>query len=105
METEGERPPSAFCQPALFPHKMEEKKGTVIAMKQSVILLNSVTHAVRGQQLLAAQGISSHIVRNAYHTATSGCGYGLAVGAPPQVARNILLRAGIQVVDVREVDR
>ena len=72
-------------------------------MQQPIILVQSVTQAVRGQQVLAAQGIPSHIVRNAYHSATSGCGYGLAVNGSIPRARSILVRAGVRVIDREEV--
>lgn len=73
-------------------------------MGKPVILVNSVTHAIRGQKLLSQYGISSNIVRNIAHNATRGCGFGLSVWADPLMVQNILMRGGIKVLDIVEVD-
>ena len=73
-------------------------------MGKPVILVNSVTHAVRGQKLLSQYGISSIIVQNIRHNATRGCGYGLTFRADPLVVQNILMRGGIKILDVFEAD-
>ncbi len=73
-------------------------------MGKPVILVNSVTHAVRGQKLLSQYGISSDIVRNITHNATNGCGYGLAFRADPLMVQNILMRGGIKILDILEVE-
>ncbi len=72
----------------------------VIPMMRSTLLVRSVTQAVKGQQALARCGIGSRIVRNAYHTSASGCGYGLLVECNPTVAQGCLQRAGISVTGI-----
>lgn len=67
-------------------------------MEKSIIIVKSITYAMRGQQILQAQGISAYIERttgNRY-----GCGYGIrvkTVDAP--LAARILVEQGIRVVD------
>ncbi len=73
-------------------------------MKKPVILVNSVTHAVKGQKLLLGYGISSNIVRNIKKGNTSGCGYGLSLRSDPLEAQNILMKEGIKVLDIVEIE-
>ncbi len=73
-------------------------------MGKPVILVNSITHAVRGQKLLSQYGISSNIIQNIKHSSTRGCGYGLAVCADPLMVQTILMRGGIKTLDILEVE-
>lgn len=67
-------------------------------MEKSIIIVKSITYAMRGQQLLQAQGISAYIERT---TGTRyGCGYGIRVRtADAPLAARILLNQGVRVVD------
>lgn len=69
-------------------------------MSKPVLLVNSVTFALKGQELLKQYGISSRVVRSAEFKAISGCGYGLVPFSDPNLARNILQRGGVPVVRV-----
>jgi len=69
-------------------------------MSKPVLLVNSVTFAMKGQELLKQYGISSRIIRNADFKAFGGCGYGLLTSVDPLVAQNILMRGGIKVIKV-----
>lgn len=73
-------------------------------MPRPAVLVNSVTYAVKAQKLLQQYGISSKIIRNVAHQATSGCGYGLAISSDPMMAQNILMRNGIKVLDIVEIE-
>ena len=69
-------------------------------MSGPVLLVNSVTFAMKGQELLKMHGISSRIIRNIEYKAIGGCGYGLLIASDPLVAQNILMRGGIKVIRV-----
>ncbi len=67
-------------------------------MSKPVLLVNSVTFAIKGQELLKKYGISSRIIRNADFKAIGGCGYGLMVFSDPMIAQNILMKGGVKVI-------
>ncbi len=69
-------------------------------MSKPVLLVNSVTFALKGQELLMKYGISSRVMRSAEFKAISGCGYGIVPFADPFVAQNILMRGGVKVVHI-----
>lgn len=73
-------------------------------MVKPVILVNSITHAMKGQKVLLSYGISSNIVRNLKNVTVRGCGYGLALRSDPLTAQNILMKEGIKVVDIVEAE-
>ncbi|MBP1559421.1 MAG: DUF3343 domain-containing protein [Oscillospiraceae bacterium] len=73
-------------------------------MSKPVLLVNSVTFAVKGQDLLKKHGIPSRIVRNADFKAVGGCGYGIMPFGDPQTARNILARGGVKVLGVTQAE-
>lgn len=67
-------------------------------MSKPVLLVNSVTFAIKGQELLQKHGISSRIIRNSEFKAIGGCGYGIMPFSDPLVAQNILMRGGVKVI-------
>lgn len=69
-------------------------------MSRPVLLVNSVTFALKGHELLKMNGISSRIIRNTEFKAIGGCGYGLMIDSDPMVAQNILMRGGIKVIRI-----
>ncbi len=75
-------------------------KDEVIFMSRPVLLVSSVTFAIKGQNILREHGISSKIIRNADLRALSGCGYGIYAMADPHRAQSILSRGGVEVLRV-----
>lgn len=67
-------------------------------MKRPVLLVSSVTHAFKGQELLRQGGISCRIIRNTQFKTLGGCSYGLVTPLNPAAARRILSRGGIKVL-------
>ncbi len=47
---------------------------------QSVLVVRSVTSAMRGQKLLESSGISAYVQRNTAPNSNQGCGYGIRIG-------------------------
>ena len=73
-------------------------------MSQPMIVVSSITYAMRGQKILEKQGIPSRMERNVKAMNKYGCGYGLRVNAGSEErAKVILLRSGIKVLAVINV--
>ena len=75
---------------------MIEKRGDSCGI--AYINVSSVTHAMRGQKVLSANGIKSRIKRNTKKDHSVGCGYVLSVSSKDIVrAEQILMENGIKV--------
>ena len=66
-------------------------------MRAEVIVIGSVTYAMRGRELLAAHGIPAYVERVA-RTPETGCGYGLYVPGRAEFAEKLLQSLGIHVL-------
>ncbi len=68
---------------------------------QSVLVVRSVTSAMRGQKLLESSGISAYVQRNTAPNSNQGCGYGISISGDVSKAAGILAGAGIKVVEIQ----
>ncbi len=66
-------------------------------MGKPVILLSSVTYAMKGRDLLLCQGLRAYVERIPPSN-TSGCGYGLYVPRGAEEAQRILSENGIKIL-------
>lgn len=66
-------------------------------MGKPVILVNSVTYAMKGRDLLTRQGIRAYVERIPPSNA-SGCGYGIYVPRGAEEAERILSENGIKIL-------
>ncbi|MEM1483983.1 DUF3343 domain-containing protein [Oscillospiraceae bacterium PP1C4] len=67
-----------------------------------VLVVRSITNAMRGQKLLEQNGISAYVQRNTAPTVKQGCGYGLKIsGDMMNAAIQILNQADIKVVEIQ----
>jgi hypothetical protein len=66
-------------------------------MGKPVILLSSVTYAMKGRDLLLRQGLRAYVERIPPSN-TSGCGYGLYVPRGAEEAQRILSENGIKIL-------
>ena len=66
-------------------------------MDTSVIVVSSVTYAMRSRELLAARGIRAYVERVA-RTPPTGCGYGVYVPERTEEAEELLRSQGIHVL-------
>ena len=70
-------------------------------MEKSIIVVKSITFAMRGQQILNNYGISAYLERNIGAASKYGCGYSLRVKTESaQYAAQLLRSANIRVVDI-----
>lgn len=63
----------------------------------ALLIVRSVTNAMRGQKILETHGVGSYVQRN---TNNQGCGYALKINCDPVWAANLLRSAGIQVSEI-----
>ena len=66
-------------------------------MDTAVIVVSSVTYAIRSRELLAAHGIPAYVERVA-RTPATGCGYGVFVPRGIDKAEMVLRNHGIRVM-------
>lgn len=67
-----------------------------------VLVVRSVTNAIKGQKILESNGIDALVYRNTSPSSRQGCGYGLRLqGGSVQTAVNLLNNAGIKVVEIQ----
>lgn len=67
-------------------------------MGKPLIMVSSVTYAMKGRQILSKYGIRSDIVRTPSHVRGNSCGYSLYVPKRTDEAQKILEAAGIKVI-------
>ncbi|MCI9273111.1 MAG: DUF3343 domain-containing protein [Clostridiales bacterium] len=67
-------------------------------MGKPLILVSSITYAMKGRDLLSKQGISAYLERVPHIEALGGCGYGLNVPRHTDEAEELLQQAGIRVL-------
>lgn len=64
-----------------------------------IMVLSSVTYAMKARDLLSAQGIRSELTRSSAIRKVRGCGYGLRIRTQDKErALGILLQAGINIL-------
>ena len=66
-------------------------------MGKPLIIVGSITNAMRGRSILAWMGIRSYIERTPRSGPNGGCGYSIYVPRRTDEAEDILLRYGIPV--------
>lgn len=67
-------------------------------MGKPVILLGSITYAMKSRDILSRYGIKSYVERTPNTQDRLGCGYGIYVPDRTDQAEDILSNSGIQVL-------
>lgn len=66
---------------------------------KKVIVLSSITYALKAQELLKSNGIYSNITRSKAVRSVRGCGYGISFDeAVTEKAQSLLVKAGIPII-------
>lgn len=68
-------------------------------MGKPMLVLTSITYAMKSKDLLLNKGISSYLERIPKTAETGGCGYGLYVPRRIDEAEEILRQAGIRILN------
>lgn len=61
-------------------------------MSKSYLKVNSVTHAMKGKNVLSANGIYAQVVRKSSADKRDGCGYSIMIDGDVERAKEILLK-------------
>lgn len=67
-------------------------------MGKPLIMITSITYAMKGKEILDNKGISCQLVRTPKSENKYGCGYSLLVPKDTDEAEKLLIEAGIKVV-------
>lgn len=73
-------------------------------MSKQLIMLQSITYAMKGRDILQQFGISAFIERTPKNVQAGSCGYSLGVYVPQDIDRaiEILSNNGIQVLGITD---
>ena len=82
-------------------YEIEEPMGGK-KMSNYYIHVGSITNAMRGKQLLEAEGIRAYLHRTSHPTDGDGCGYSLLVSDRVDKAVNTLKKRGVRVIRVTD---
>ncbi len=69
-------------------------------MYNSLIMLSSITYAIKAQRYLETKGIYSNIVRTPEHLKTKGCSYSLSVSRNPEQVASHLSSVGFNILGI-----
>ena len=70
-----------------------------------LVVVRSITYAMKGQKLLERYGYTAYIERLARPNSRQGRGYGVRVIGPLEGALRLFASAGIPVAEVQEGER
>ena len=73
-------------------------------MSRPMIMVNSITYAMKGRDILLNYGIKAYVERTPRNKTTVGCGYSIYVPERTDEAEKILTEMGIKVAGRRERD-
>lgn len=70
---------------------------------KKIIVLSSITYALKAQELLKNNGIYSNVTRSRTVKSIRGCGYGISFDpALSEKAQDLLIKAGIPIIGSTE---
>lgn len=67
-------------------------------MGKPLIMMTSITHAMKAKEILFRAGIKANLVRTPRHANSGGCGYSLYVPNDADRAEEILKNAKIKIL-------
>lgn len=67
-------------------------------MKKTLLMVSSVTYAIKARDLLTSHGYRSYIETTPGHLDKVGCGYSVSVTADADNAERLLIENGIKVL-------
>lgn len=68
-------------------------------MKKELLIVSSITHALRGKELLERAGFRAQITRLPRGVENAGCGYCVYVNRDTERAEQLLKSSGIRVLN------
>ena len=73
-------------------------------MKRYVVATGTVTHAIKGREILKKRGIAAETERMKYGTENYGCGYGIVTGANKEEIERILKKENVKIIKIIPLD-
>ncbi len=67
-------------------------------MGQYLIMVSSITQAIKGRDLLRSNGKKAYIEKTPGHLDTHGCGYSIIVYEQPENVIPLLKNSGIRII-------
>ena len=72
-------------------------------IEKYVLVVRSVTNAMKGQKLLERYGISAYVERNTHPSSKQGCGYVIKIRGNLETAVSLLTSEGIKISEIQGV--
>ena len=72
-------------------------------MAKQLIMLSSITYAMKAKDFLSARGIRACIERTPRELSSAGCGYSIRVDSDREAVARMLADVGIKVLGTTEV--
>ena len=79
---------------------MPPKKGRQINVGANLIMVSSITHAIKGRDLLKNKGFKAAIEKTPGKLDSAGCGYSIFVDKNIDSAQKIVSAAGIKILGI-----
>ena len=67
-------------------------------MGQHLIMVSSITQAIKGRDLLRSKGIKAYIEKTPGHLDSHGCGYSIIVYEQPEAFVPMLKSNGVRII-------
>ena len=72
-------------------------------MQRHIVLVNSITYAIKGRDMLRKQGFRAYIERKTNSSGNTGCGYVIVVEGKREKISNILINSGVKVLQITTI--
>lgn len=72
-------------------------------MPRHIILVSSITYAIKGRDLLRKQGLHAYVERKTNGDTNNSCGYVIIVNGNIKKIVSVLSDAGIKILDIKTV--
>ena len=73
-------------------------------MSKQLIMVSSITYAIRGRDLLRSKGFKAYIEKTPGRLDSAGCGYSIYVTSNAEQAQRILRSAGIKILGLMQAE-
>lgn len=69
-------------------------------MKQTVFATGTITHAIKGRDILRRHGFKANMERMKYGMKDYGCGYGIVATGNPAVIERLLREQDVKILKI-----
>lgn len=72
-------------------------------MQRHIILVNSITYAIKGRDFLRKNGIKAYIEKKITSNGNAGCGYVIIAEGNKSVITHILMNSNINIIEINSI--